>query len=103
MDARVEEYIVDLVRATREPERVGLGHRAALIEYGASPRAAIFLARASKAYAYIRHRAYVVPEDVLSVAMDALRHRLIPSYEAEAEEGTNEDLIAEVLSAVRVP
>ena len=103
MDERIEQYVVDVVRATRHPELVGLGHRTALIEYGASPRGAIFLARAAKAHAYIRHRGYVVPDDVLAVAMDTLRHRLIPSYEAEAEEVTAEELVGEVLRSVRVP
>ncbi|MDA1192997.1 MAG: AAA family ATPase, partial [Candidatus Poribacteria bacterium] len=103
MDKRVEEYIVDLVRATREPESVGLTKLKPLVDYGASPRATIFLALAAKAHAYLRHRAYVVPDDVQAIALDTLRHRLILSYEAEAEELTTDDLLADLVRAVKVP
>jgi len=103
VDRRVQEYIVDLVRATREPVAVGLPRLKPLLDYGASPRASIFLALAAKAYAYLNHRAYVVPDDVIAVAPDVLRHRLILSYEAEAEELTADDLLTEVMGAVKVP
>ena len=103
LDRRVEEYIVDLVRATRSPESAGLPKLKPLLDYGASPRASIFLALASKAHAYLRHRAYVVPDDVLAVGPDVLRHRLILSYEAEAEERTADDLVEEIIQAVKVP
>jgi MoxR-like ATPase len=102
-DPRVAEYIVDLVRATRDPASVGLTRYRALIEYGGSPRATVFLALAAKAHAYVRHRAYVVPDDVQAVAHDVLRHRIILSYEAEAEDVSADDLLAEILRAVRVP
>lgn len=103
LDQRIAEYIVDLVRATRAPESVGLAKLKPLLEYGASPRASIFLALAAKAHAYLQHRAYVVPDDVLAVAPDVLRHRLILSYEAEAEERSADDLLTEILEAVKVP
>lgn len=103
LDRRVEEYIVDLVRATRSPENVGLSTLRPLLDYGASPRASIYLALAAKAHAYLRHRAYVVPDDVLAVALDTLRHRLILSYEAEAEERSADDLLQEIVQAVKVP
>ncbi len=103
MDERVEEYIVDLVRATREPDQVGLARLKPLIDYGASPRATIYLALASKAHAYLSQRAYVTPDDVHAVAADTLRHRLVLSYEAEAEEATADDLLDDILRAVEVP
>jgi MoxR-like ATPase len=103
MDERVEEYIVDLVRATREPDQIGLARLKPLIDYGASPRATIYLALASKAHAYLSRRAYVTPDDVRAVAADTLRHRLVLSYEAEAEEATADDLLDEMLRAVEVP
>lgn len=103
MDERIEAYIVDLVRATRHPEQVGLGSLRPLIEYGASPRASIFLALAAKAHAYLNHRGYVLPDDVQAVALDTLRHRVIPSFEAEAEEKSPDELLTEVLRAVKVP
>ena len=103
MDQRVEEYIVDLVRSTREPAQVGLARLEPLIDYGASPRATIYLALASKAHAYLSRRAYVTPDDVRAVAADTLRHRLVLSYEAEAEEATADDLLDEILRAVEVP
>ena len=91
------------MRATRSPESAGLPKLKPLLDYGASPRASIFLALASKAHAYLRHRAYVVPDDVLAVGPDVLRHRLILSYEAEAEERTADDLVEEIIQAVKVP
>ena len=103
MDSQVERYIVDLVFATREPGRCGLGELEPLISFGASPRATICLAKTSRAHAFLRHRGYVTPEDVRSVAMDVLRHRVILTYEAEAEEVTAEDVVTRVLDTVEVP
>lgn len=102
MDGKVEEYIVNLVEATRNPSayRLDIGD---LIRFGASPRATIFLAMASRAHALLAGRGYVTPQDVKSIAMDVLRHRVILTYEAEAEEKTPEDLIRRVLDAVEVP
>ncbi len=102
MDAKVEEYIVDIVEATRNPAafRLDIGD---LIRFGASPRATIFLAMASRAHAMLAGRGYVTPQDVKSIAMDVLRHRVILTYEAEAEEKTPEDLIRRVLDTVEVP
>ena len=103
MDSQVERYIVDLVFATREPKRFGLGELEPLIAFGGSPRATICLAKTSRAHAFLRHRGYVTPEDVRSVAMDVMRHRVILTYEAEAEEMTTEDVVTRVLDTVEVP
>ncbi|PIQ62289.1 MAG: ATPase [Bacteroidetes bacterium CG12_big_fil_rev_8_21_14_0_65_60_17] len=103
MDERVERYIVDLVMASREPDSVGLGALSPLIEFGASPRATINLNLASRAHAFLRHRAYVTPEDVRSIALDVLRHRIAVTYEAEAEEISSEDIVDRILHAVEVP
>lgn len=102
IDPKVEEYIVSLVEATREPSLFGLDldH---LIRYGGSPRATIFLAMASKAHAMLDGRGYVTPQDVKSIAPDVLRHRVVVTYEAEAEEKTSEDIISAILDAVVVP
>jgi MoxR-like ATPase len=102
MDEKIEEYIVHLVDATRHPESYKLSI-SELIQYGASPRATIHLALAAKAHALLHGRGYVTPHDVKSVAMDVLRHRVIVSYEAEAEEKTPEDLIGMILDTVEVP
>jgi MoxR-like ATPase len=102
MDQRVEEYIVNLVDATRHPSRYGLTLEP-YIRYGASPRATVFLAVASKAHALLEGRGYVIPEDIKSIAPDVLRHRIIPTYEAEALGKTSEDLLAEVVKSVEVP
>ncbi len=102
MDEKIEEYIVNIVEATRNPSAYKLNiHQ--LIRYGASPRASIYLAMASKAHALMNGRGYVVPQDVKSVAMDVLRHRVIVSYEAEAEEKTSEQIIEQILQTVDVP
>src|SRR5262245_7617868 len=93
LDPKVREYVLDIVQATRDPQRAGLRGLAELIAFGASPRATLFLARAAKAMALLRGRAYVVPEDVKEVAPDVLRHRLVPTYEAEAEEVTADQLV----------
>ncbi len=103
MDSQIERYIVDLVFATREPARCGLRELEPLISFGASPRATICLARSARAHAFLRHRGYVTPEDVRSIAMDVLRHRVIPTYEAEAEEVSAEELVMRVLDTVEVP
>jgi MoxR-like ATPase len=103
MDPKVEEYIVNVVFATREPEKAGLGDLTDLIEYGASPRATIFLTQAARAHAFIRGRGYVTPEDVKSVGMDVLRHRIIVTYEAEAENVTPENIVQKVFDNIEVP
>lgn len=103
MDEKIERYIVDIVFATREPEKYGLNDLADLIEYGASPRATIYLSLAAKAYAFVQQRGYVTPQDIKSIGPDVLRHRVIPSYEAEAEEKTSEDIIKRVFEEVAVP
>ncbi|MGH7482343.1 MAG: AAA family ATPase [Longimicrobiales bacterium] len=103
MDDKIAEYIVDLVHATREPAAHGLGEITPLIEYGASPRASIYLATCARAHAYLRGRGYVLPDDVKAVGADVLRHRLITSYEAEAEEVTPEDLIRRIFEKIGVP
>ncbi len=102
-DDRVKDYIVDVVFATREPERRGMKDLAPLIEYGASPRASIALNLAARGHAFLRHRGYVTPEDVKAVGPDVLRHRMVLSYEAEAEEVTAEDIVRRVFEVVEVP
>lgn len=103
MDEKVEQYIVDLIFATREPEKYNLSSLKPLINYGASPRASINLNLASRAHAFMEQRAYVTPEDVREVAMDVLRHRVIPTYEAEAEDITPEHIVEKIMNTVQVP
>ncbi len=103
MDPQVERYIVDLVFATREPASCGLKDLGQLIAFGASPRATINLARAARAHAFLRRRGYVTPEDVRSIGLDVLRHRVLLTYEAEAEEVTADDVVNRVLGKVEVP
>lgn len=103
IDDRVEQYMVDLVMATRDPSAYKLESIQHLIEFGASPRATINLNLAARAHAFLQHRAYVTPEDVRSIAMDVLRHRIAPTYEAEAEEVSSEDIVKRVLETVEVP
>jgi MoxR-like ATPase len=103
VDDRVKDYIVDVVFATREPKQKGLGDLAGLIEYGASPRASIALALAGRAHAFIRHRGYVTPEDIKAIGPDVLRHRIVLTYEAEAEEVTAEQIVRRVFEVVEVP
>ncbi|MCA9401914.1 MAG: MoxR family ATPase [Candidatus Omnitrophica bacterium] len=103
MDEKIEKYIVDIVDATRQPEQYQLEDLKGLIQYGASPRASINLAVAAKAYAFLQSRGYVTPQDVKSIGMDVLRHRVIVSYEAEAEEKTSEDIIQRIFDEVEVP
>jgi len=103
IDEKVEQYIIDLVFATRDPEKYNLDGLSELINFGASPRASINLNLAARAHAFMEHRAYVTPEDVRTIAMDVLRHRIIPTFEAEAEEVTSEDLVEKVMSTIQVP
>jgi len=103
LDGRVEEYIVDLVQATRDPAAYGMGELADLIRCGASPRAAIYLTLAAKGYALIQGRSYVTPQDVKSIGMDVLRHRVIISYEAEAEEKSPEEIVGALFDHLEVP
>ena len=103
MDEKIEKYIVDIVYATRTPEDYGLGKLKDLISYGASPRASISLAMASKAYAFIKRRGYVIPEDVRAVCQEVLRHRIGLTYEAEAENITTESIITDIINTVEVP
>jgi MoxR-like ATPase len=103
MDEKIERYILDIVFATREPEKYRLAKLKPLIGYGASPRASINLALASKAYAFLRRRGYVIPEDVRAVCMDVMRHRIGLTYEAEAENMNAEMIVHEILNAVEVP
>jgi MoxR-like ATPase len=102
IDDKVKEYIVDIVFATREPKKYGLDIEQ-YIEWGASPRATLYLTVVSKAYAFLQGRGYVTPQDVKSIGMDVLRHRVIISYEAEAEDMTSEDIIQKVFDEIQVP
>ena len=102
MDERIKDYIVQLVLATRKPQEFKLDLKD-LIQFGASPRATIYLAQASRAHAFIKRRGYVTPEDIKAVGMDVLRHRIILTYEAEAEEVTTESVISRIFDAVQVP
>lgn len=103
IDDQVKEYILSVVRATREPAAFALADLAPLIDYGASPRASIYLGLGARAMAFLQGRGYVTPQDVKDIALDVLRHRVILTYEAEAEEMTAEDVIAKILSTVPVP
>ncbi|MFR9604865.1 MAG: MoxR family ATPase [Rikenellaceae bacterium] len=103
MDEKIEKYIIDIIFATREPAEYKLEKLQSLITYGGSPRASISLAKAARAYAFIRRRGYVIPEDVRAVCHDVLRHRIGLSYEAEAENITSEEIITEILNNVIVP
>jgi MoxR-like ATPase len=103
MDEKIERYILDIVFATREPKHFKLDKLAPLISYGASPRASINLALASKAHAFIKRRGYVIPEDVRAICPDVMRHRIAVTYEAEAEEITSEQVVMEILNHVEVP
>ena len=103
MDEKIEHYILDLVRATRDPAAFGLNELDGLVRYGASPRASIFLAVAARGKALLGGRGYVIPQDVKDVAMDILRHRVLLTYEAAAEQKTSEDILKRVLETVEVP
>jgi MoxR-like ATPase len=103
MDEKIEQYIIDIVFATRKPENYRLSKLKPLINYGASPRASISLAKAAKAYAFLKRRGYVIPEDIRAICHDVMRHRIGLSYEAEAENISQEDIINEILNAVEIP
>jgi len=103
IDDKIRDYIVDVVFATREPRKYGLSEIADFIDYGASPRASIYLNLAARAHAFLRHRGYVTPEDVKAVGADVLRHRVVLTYEAEAEEVTSEDIVRRLFETVEVP
>ena len=103
LDDRIKEYIVNLVFATREPASVGAGALKDLIEFGASPRASIYLVQAARAHAFLKRRGYVIPEDIKSIGLDVLRHRVVPTYEAEAEDLSSEDLVKRLFELVEVP
>ncbi len=103
VDEKIKTYILDLVFATRDPEAHGLASHKSLIAYGASPRASIYLAQAAKAYAFLNGRGYVTPEDVKSIGADVLRHRIIVTYEAEAENVTSEDIVRTLFETIEVP
>ena len=103
MDEKIEKYILDLVFATRYPERYNLSSIKPLISFGASPRGSINLATAAKCHAFLKHRGYVIPEDVRAIIYDVLRHRIGLTYEAEAENVTTEDLISQIINEVEVP
>ncbi len=103
VDEKVERYVVDLISATRDPANHGLADIAPLIEYGASPRATISLVLAGKAHAFLRRRGYVTPDDIRALGMDVLRHRVILTYEAEAENITSEDVVRRLFDTIEVP
>jgi MoxR-like ATPase len=103
MDERIVDYIVDIVLATRTPAAAGMKELAPLIEFGASPRATIALAQASRAHAFLRGRTYVTPDDVKAIAPDVLRHRVLTTYEAEAEEVSADDIVQKILTTVETP
>jgi len=103
MDEKIEKYILDIVFATRSPKQYNLANLVQLISYGASPRASIYLALGAKAYAFVKRRGYVIPEDVRAISLDVLRHRVAVTYEAEAEEVTSEQIVQEVLNKIEVP
>ena len=103
IDEKIEQYIADIVFATRFPERYGLNDMKGIISFGGSPRASINLAKASRAYAFIKRRGYVIPEDVRAVAHDVLRHRIGLTYEAEANNVTSEEIISRIINKVEVP
>ncbi|MBI1797983.1 MAG: AAA family ATPase [Candidatus Eisenbacteria bacterium] len=103
IDRKLKDYILDIVFATREPEKCGLAELKPLIRFGASPRASINLTTAARAMAFLRRRGFVIPEDVKELAADVLRHRIILTYEAEAEEKTTDDVIQQILASVEVP
>lgn len=103
MDEKIQQYIVDIVDATRHPDKYGIDSIKGLLQYGCSPRASINLAIASRAYAFIQGRGYVTPQDVKSIGMDVMRHRIITSYEADAEQITPEEIVKRVFDEVEVP
>jgi len=103
IDEHLKDYIIDIVFASREPDKYGMGELGRFIEYGASPRASIALNQAARAHAFLRHRGFVTPEDIKSVGPDVLRHRIAVTYEAEAEEFSSEDVVRKIFDTVEVP
>ena len=103
IDEKIRDYIVNLVQATRDPKAYGMADMADFIEYGASPRASIYLNLAARAHAFLRRRGYVTPEDIKAIGADVLRHRVILTYEAEAEEVTSEMVVKKLFEHVEVP
>jgi MoxR-like ATPase len=103
VDGRIKEYVLDLIAATRQPQGVGLPELAPLIEYGASPRAAIFLVRAAKSHAFLQGRGFVIPEDIKGLGYDVLRHRILLTYRADAEGVTADELLRRIFERVPVP
>ncbi|MCK4235381.1 ATPase, partial [candidate division WOR-3 bacterium] len=103
MDEKIKDYILNIVFATRFPEKYGIDDLKGMIAYGASPRASIYLTLTSKSYAFIKRRGYVIPEDIKSIGYDILRHRIIPTYEAEAEDLTTDDIIRKIFDEIEVP
>jgi MoxR-like ATPase len=103
IDEKIRDYIVNIVHATRDPKSYGLAELADFIAFGASPRASIYLNLAARAHAFLRHRGYVTPEDIKAIGVDVLRHRVILTYEAEAEEITTETVVRKLFERVEVP
>jgi MoxR-like ATPase len=103
VDEKVKEYIVNIILATREPKNYGLSDLSSLIAFGGSPRATIYLNLAAKAHAFIKGRGYVTPEDIKAIGHDVLRHRILVTYEAEAEEVSSDDIVTKIFDAVEVP
>ena len=103
IDDKIRDYIVNVVHATREPAAYGLKELSVFVQFGASPRASIFLNLAARAHAFLKRRGYVTPEDIKSVGLDVLRHRVILTYEAEAENVTSEDIVRRLFEHVEVP
>lgn len=103
VEASLRDYIVDIIAASRDPRAIGLDNLTSYIEFGASPRASIFMMRAARAHAFLRGRPFVTPEDIKAIAPDVLRHRIVPSFEAEADERTSEWLLRQILDHIDVP
>jgi len=103
VDDRIKEYVLDLIGATRDPGSNGLSSLRPLISFGASPRASINLIKAAKSYAFLQGRGFVIPSDIKEIAPDVLRHRIITTYEAEAQDVTTDDIVAQILSHITVP
>lgn len=103
VDEKIESYLLDIVFATRDPEQAGIRGLKPLISYGASPRATLALVKTARAWAFLQGRAFVIPEDIRAIGPDVLRHRIIPSFEAEAEERTSDDLVHSILMGIEVP
>ena len=103
IDEKIKNYILDIVFATREPEKYKLDDLKPMIAYGASPRATIYLTNTARAQAFLQGRGYVTPEDIKSIGYDVLRHRIIVTYEAEAEEMTSENIIEQIFNQIEVP